>query len=350
MAAHRAGTGLSALLVFASAANAAPGKVDICHNAGGGKVVEITVAASAVAAHFALHGDTYPGTWYEDADGDGSGDDATGVKACVGPAGTVDTGGDPDDDDPTAYPGALDVCDGVDNDSDGDFDEDALDGATLLAREGSALMAFDRTSGAATLVSGLSSTEVDVSGINALTSDLGTGAVYGVERISDTLVRVDVCSGDVAVVGALGTTNTCGLSYGPGGGLYGIDSKTDQLLRINPSTGAATVIGSLGFDLKNCGMSYDCATDMLYGVHIDASGDDWIFTIDPSTGAATRVVTLDPGVAWAQAGLEVDELGGVYYVSMETGIYAVDALTGDAVQIASTTPIDNLSWWSGACE
>lgn len=343
---------LASLLLFAVAlpAHAAPGKVDICHNTGSGKVIQLSVASSAVAAHIANHGDTYPGTWYADADGDGYGTDASATVACVAPDGSTDTGGDPDDGDPTVYPGATDTCDGLDNDSDGDTDEDALEGASLLARVGSALVRFDASDGASDEISALSASSVDVTGINALTSDLLTGQTYALERISDQLVTVDVCSGEVEPVGALGYTNTCGLSFGPDGDLYGIDSGTDQLLRVDPATGAAEWVGDLGFNLKNCGLAYDCGTDTLYGLHIDPNNESWIFTIDASSGLASAVVTLDPTVYWSQAGLEVDVAGGTYYVTMLTGLYAVDALTGDATQLAATSAVDNLSWWSGTCE
>ncbi len=340
----------SLLLLVSPLTVSAADKVDICHNTGSGAVLEISVATSAVAAHFAEHGDFYPGTWYTDEDGDGYGTDASATVACVSPPGTVSTGGDVDDDDPTVYPGAQDICDGVDNDTDGDTDEDAIEGATLLARYGSTLYTYDATDGTATEIAALSSAEVDVSGINALTSDLVTGDTFAVERLTDQLVSLDVCSGEVTVVGALGYTNTCGLTLGPDGDLYGIDSGADVLLKVDAATGAATAVGPLGFDLRNCGMAYDCATDTLYGVHINPRGEDWIFTVDPSSGATSVMVTLDPGVAWAQAGLEVDVAGGVYYVSMLTGIYAVDALTGMATLVSGDGPIDNLAWWSGVCE
>ncbi len=46
-------------------------------------------------------------TWYADADGDGYGDDATGVEACTQPSGTVGLGGDCNDADPAYNPGAT---------------------------------------------------------------------------------------------------------------------------------------------------------------------------------------------------------------------------------------------------
>ncbi|MBM3185305.1 MAG: T9SS type A sorting domain-containing protein [Bacteroidetes bacterium] len=61
--------------------------------------------------------------YYVDADGDGFGDEATGVESCSQPQNTITTGGDCDDTNDQIYPGATEVCDGVDNDCDGSFDE-----------------------------------------------------------------------------------------------------------------------------------------------------------------------------------------------------------------------------------
>jgi hypothetical protein len=61
--------------------------------------------------------------YYVDADGDGFGDEATGVESCSQPQNTITTGGDCDDTNDQIYPGATEVCDAVDNDCDGSVDE-----------------------------------------------------------------------------------------------------------------------------------------------------------------------------------------------------------------------------------
>jgi hypothetical protein len=61
--------------------------------------------------------------YYVDADGDGFGDEATGVESCSQPQNTITVGGDCDDTNDQIYPGATEICDSEDNDCDGSTDE-----------------------------------------------------------------------------------------------------------------------------------------------------------------------------------------------------------------------------------
>lgn len=62
--------------------------------------------------------------WYVDEDADGYGDDASGLRSCTAPAGTLAVGGDCVDQDPAIHPGADEICDGVDNDCDAETVDD----------------------------------------------------------------------------------------------------------------------------------------------------------------------------------------------------------------------------------
>ena len=71
---------------------------------------------------------TDAGTFYEDSDDDGYGDEAATTSACALPAGYSSNADDCDDNDNDIYPGADEVCDGEDNDCDGAIDgDDAID-------------------------------------------------------------------------------------------------------------------------------------------------------------------------------------------------------------------------------
>ena len=61
--------------------------------------------------------------WYQDADGDGYGDDMTVLFQCEQPVGYVAFPGDCDDMDGNNFPGNPELCDGQDNNCDGNVDE-----------------------------------------------------------------------------------------------------------------------------------------------------------------------------------------------------------------------------------
>ncbi len=62
-------------------------------------------------------------TWYQDADGDGSGVANFTTRGCTAPDGYVDNADDCDDEDANIHLGAVEICGGVDEDCDGLIDE-----------------------------------------------------------------------------------------------------------------------------------------------------------------------------------------------------------------------------------
>ncbi|MCZ7546790.1 MAG: putative metal-binding motif-containing protein [Anaerolineae bacterium] len=87
-------------------------RVSICHRDGRGQFHLITIAVSAVPAHLA-HGDHFPQPFYVDSDGDGFGNPADTVTACVAPDGYVTNGNDCDDSNAAINPGQPEVCNGL---------------------------------------------------------------------------------------------------------------------------------------------------------------------------------------------------------------------------------------------
>ncbi len=62
-------------------------------------------------------------TWFADLDGDGFGDNATGVSQCTAPPGFIDIGNDCDDTNSAINPGTSEVCNGIDDDCSGAADD-----------------------------------------------------------------------------------------------------------------------------------------------------------------------------------------------------------------------------------
>src|SRR5689334_9684633 len=113
------------ILAVSPSALAGPPNVDICHwTADAQHFVVISVSMNAISAHFEKHGDSYAGTYWPDADGDGYGD-PNGLTDRCPTVGFVANAEDCDDTDPMTSPDSEEVCsDATDNNCDGAVDED----------------------------------------------------------------------------------------------------------------------------------------------------------------------------------------------------------------------------------
>ena len=290
-------------------------------------------------------------TFYEDADSDGYGNTDVTTDACEAPSGYVEDDTDCDDDADDTYPGAFDGCDGEDNDCDGDVDEAATEGAWLASFSGGILYELDPAGESySELIEPDDSELGDEYGTNSTASSLDGDTTYVHDPKNNRLLELDICDEELTVIGDTEVGNTCGVSFGPDGELYGIDSANSALVVYDTSTGAATEIGELGFELDNCALSYDCATDTLIGMHVDTDDNTGIlFSIDVSTGASTEEVELDSSVTWTSAGLQYDPPSGLYYASTKEGIFEVDIDDGSADKVIDLS-VNNLTYIVDTCE
>lgn len=95
--------GLSFMTLREVSAAEKAAKVDICHfDKNTGLFSVINISGNAVAQHKAQHGDTDPGTFYADSDGDGYGDPAGATDRCPNP-GFVANAGDAFPSDPNEH-------------------------------------------------------------------------------------------------------------------------------------------------------------------------------------------------------------------------------------------------------
>jgi hypothetical protein len=116
-----------AIGILAISPSAFASKVDVCHRAGNsGRFVVINVNTNSLDAHLGNHGDSYAGTYWRDADGDGHGDPNGETDRCPN-VGFVANADDCDDSDALTSPGREEACgDATDNNCDGAVDEACL--------------------------------------------------------------------------------------------------------------------------------------------------------------------------------------------------------------------------------
>lgn len=260
-------------------------------------------------------------TWYADSDGDGYGDPDTAISDCDPGSGYVDNDDDCDDSNASTQPGRSDYCNGIDDDCDGLIDEDSKSGWDLVTIDTNSGYVYevDTTNGSLSSVSAIADTSLKINTMDV--SENGTAIVQ--DHLGNQMLYMDACTGKTVAIGSTGVGNMCGIAFGPSGLLYGLDSTNDQLIEIDVFTGAGTVIGDLGFDLGNCGLSYDCTNDRLVGANANTNE---IFTVDPVTGLGSGHIGTD--VPFASVGLEFDPTRQVLYASTGSQLYEVEPTSG----------------------
>jgi hypothetical protein len=133
-----------------------------------------------------------------------------------------------------------------------------------------------------------------------MAADPTTEIVYVVEvpicGISSNLYTINLATGGMILVGTI-TNSYCvlAIAFDDSGQLYGLDIITDSLIRIDKSNGTGTVVGSTGFDAHffGHGMGFEPVTGVMYlASYNNTNSTTELRTIDLSTGSSTLIGDL----------------------------------------------------------
>ena len=154
--------------------------------------------------------------------------------------------------------------------------------------------AVDTTSGAATVIGpAVPNGGESWTGLSAAVD--GTMYASATTCSASTLYTINVNTGAPAAIGPI-TNGACiiDIAINAEGDLYGVDLITDSLVKIDTTTGAGTVIGSLGAAANYAqGLDFDEVSGVLYWAAYTASGE--LRVIDTTTGASTLVGAFPGG-------------------------------------------------------
>jgi hypothetical protein len=161
------------------------------------------------------------------------------------------------------------------------------------------LYQIDVTSGAASAIGPLGIGFIFEGG---LTFD-AAGRLIGVDQGDDaraTTFEIDTATGAATIIGPPGgqARDINGLTR-DGAVVYGIDRPSNSLGRLDVTTGSYTQIGLTGATIGDTGgLALDQATGALYATF---AADGGFYRIDPATGAATLIAVnhVDYGLAFA---------------------------------------------------
>ena len=257
--------------------------------------------------------------WYQDADGDGYGDDSVVVEACEQPSGTAWRAGDCDDSSEWVHPGTVDDCDGYDDDCDGQIDEDVKSGWRLMSVDTVGDTIWDITPATAWTTAITSVEGYDINSMDVHEDGTAFISIFG----SHSLGTIDPCSGEVTSIGSTGVGSMGAISFGPGGYLYGLAWEEDTLVVLDTATGQAQTVGGLGFNFGHSGLAYDCSRNTRWGAD---SNTNSVFQVDAATGQAYNFISTP--IPFDHVGLEYFHRDGLLLASTESELYVVDVTTG----------------------
>ena len=173
---------------------------------------------------------------------------------------------------------------------------------------------------------------------------------------ANSLLKIDVPSGAVSLVGATGLSNIFegDLAFQPStGALYGIENvlsgSVHNLFTMNPSTGAATTVGSVSTGAPHdfSSLAFNAA-GTLYAIDDDnLTGNTLLDTLNPSTGAILTTVPLNVHLGFT-VGMTFHPVADVAYVADggtngTNNLYTLDTGTGTLTLVGSTGLASGLS-------
>jgi hypothetical protein len=210
------------------------------------------------------------------------------------------------------------------------------------------LYTLDRATGARTLVAPLSANTGAF--VGAMTYDCATGTMYLSSTSNDTLMTLNLTTGEATVIGSFVDLAVVmhGMEWDSSTGtLYG--GSAGNLYTINTTTGAATLVGSSGAGSGILALGYHSGRDVMYAT---SASTDSLYTIDRSTGAATLVGPLGAG-STAPTGLAYVPANDTLYMidNSSDQLYTVNIDTGAATAVG---PIGGgnaltLAWVPDSC-
>ena len=119
-----------------------------------------------------------------------------------------------------------------------------------------------------------------------------------------TLYTIDLAAGTATEIGEI-TNGACiiDIAIDATGAMYGVDIVSDSLVQIDPATGAGTIIGSIGFDANYAqGMDFEEVSGVLYlAAYNNGTAQGELRIADTTTGNSALVGAF-------QGGAEVDAM------------------------------------------
>ena len=150
---------------------------------------------------------------------------------------------------------------------------------------------------------------------------------------SSTLSKVDLKTGAVTAIGPI-SNGPCIIDIAitpDASAIYGVDIVSDVLVRIDPETGAGTVVGSVGINANYAqGMDFDDASGILYWAAYNPSGSGGeMRVIDTKTGNSALVGAFPSGAETDAFGIATGGIANVPWLdeTPKSGTLAAEAKT-----------------------